>query len=974
MIWRERTGTLVTRRKRRMHKFMAALLLCSLLLSDSVGGIAVAAGGEKETKEEKSEYEKLPESLFTAETTYYEYLSSNPSGSGTEQAVEIDVTGFSKAEGTKVMKESEEIPELKESGPCVVMEEDGYTVYPVTIEQSGWYSLYFEYFPLQGKGIDIEKEILLNGKRPYAEASALILNRVFRDEVSVRDHADGNGNEMRPKQVERSEWMSDALKDGGGYYSEPMLFYLEEGVQELSIYSIRETCAVRRLVLQPEVTIPDYQEVAAGYQKQENAPSELIAYLEAEEPVWKSSPMIIPTFDRSSPKTSPSSVRQIKLNIIGGDRFKIPGQWMEYEFEVPADGLYKIGIRAKQSLVSGTYSLRKLSIDGKVPFKEAGNLRIDYGTTFSIATPVSDGKDCLFYLTAGRHTLRIEATLGSMTEYIDTVQGSLSRLNEAYRQILMLTGPTPDLYRDYEFLKEIPQVFECFAKEKVVLAKVSETLQNELGCSGENLTIFKKLDLLFGKLQKDPEELVKQMNNLKNYIGALGTWMLTVREQPLDFDGIYIGTEGYEFPEAEGGFFARLWYELKLFLSSFFSNFNEVKGEIENKRGSITVWTSAARDYVTILRQMIDEDFSNATGIEVNLQLVGNGALLPSTLAGIGPDVALSVPSTDVLNYAARGAILDLSQFDDIEKVKSQFMDSALLPMEYNGGFYGLPETQTFPVLFYRKDILAQMGLSVPKTWKDVCLMLTEIQKKNMTFGLKTGMASFGIFLYQLDGTFYDDSLRVSAISSDQAVQALRMQTDMFISYQLPQKYDFANRFRTGEMPIGVEDYTTYNLLSVFAPEIKGLWGFAPVPGIEGENGINHSCASTVTASVVMSATDEPELAYEFIRWFTGVEAQLQYARELETILGPAARYHSANVEAVKGAAWTQEQLDVLLEQWKYVKGIPEVPGGYYTSRYMDFAFRAVVLSNQLPREVLMEYEDIINEEMSYKRLEFGLD
>ncbi|MBE5965943.1 MAG: extracellular solute-binding protein [Lachnospiraceae bacterium] len=919
-----------------------------------------------------AENDSEKDKLFFLEKSYFEYLSEHEETEGAEK-IRIDITQYKDSAFTKILQNQFGIEE-----ECVLTEEGGYVIYRVNVEQSGYYAIQYEYYPVASKKIDIEKEVWINGERPYFEARDLILNRNWADACSVRDNDDPKGNEMSPKQIEVFHWITDALRDGGGYYSDPMLFYLEKGIQEIKIVSLRESAAVRAMELVPKSTADSYQETLKEFEAASTGDppkNELVCMLEAEEPIRKSSPMLLPTYDRSSPYTSPYSTEKLVLNMIGGDRWKIPGQWLEYEITIPEDGLYKLGFRARQNALSGAYSSRKLMIDGMVPFAEAEKIRFDYSTSWQIIAPQYEGEDCLFPLTAGKHTIRLEATLGDMTKYLETVEGCLTKLNEAYRKILTITGPTPDLYRDYYFMQEIPEVFTCFEEQKQILAEVQRRLTVELGQKGENLAIFTKLDFLFDKVLEKPASLVKQLENLETYIGALGTWALIAREQPLDLDVIYIGERDYVFPDAEAGFFRKICHELKMFLNSFFTDYNSIQGGTGENEKNITVWTSASRDYVNILRRMIDDDFTAKTGIKVNLQLVAPGALLPSVLAEIGPDVALSVSSSDVMNFAARGAIVDLNRFPDIEEVKGRFKQSAMVPMVYNNGFYGLPETQTFPVMFYRKDILAEMGLSVPETWDDVYIALREIQKRNMTFGLKTGMSSYSMFLFQQGGSFYKEDGRFSNVASDLNVSALRMQTDMFISYQLPQKYDFANRFRTGEMPFGIEDYTTYNLLSVFAPEIKGLWGFAKVPGMRQKDGtVNHSAASSVTASVIMSDTKVSELAYEFIRWLTSTDTQIQYGREAETILGTAGRYNSANVEAVKGLAWHNDELRLLESQWDQIQGIPEVPGGYYTGRYMDFAFREVVLQGQLPREVMIEYEDIINEEMSYKRLEFGLD
>lgn len=47
----------------------------------------------------------------------------------------------------------------------------------------------------------------------------------------------------------------------------------------------------------------------------------------------------------------------------------------------------------------------------------------------------------------------------------------------------------------------------------------------------------------------------------------------------------------------------------------------------------------------------------------------------------------------------------------DFEKVTARFRESALTPLSFNGGVYGLPEQETYPVMFYRTDILSELGI-----------------------------------------------------------------------------------------------------------------------------------------------------------------------------------------------------------------------------------------------------------------------
>ena len=89
--------------------------------------------------------------------------------------------------------------------------------------------------------------------------------------------------------------------------------------------------------------------------------------------------------------------------------------------------------------------------------------------------------------------------------------------------------------------------------------------------------------------------------------------------------------------------------------------------------------------------------------------------------------------------------------------------------------------------------------------------------------------------------------------------------------------------------------------------------------------------------------------------------------------MGESARYASANVKAFEQLAWSASQRDLLMTQWEYVVGTPEVAGGYYTGRHIINAIRKVMNQNMDPRETLLDYTRDINDELTKKRKEFGL-
>ena len=100
-----------------------------------------------------------------------------------------------------------------------------------------------------------------------------------------------------------------------------------------------------------------------------------------------------------------------------------------------------------------------------------------------------------------------------------------------------------------------------------------------------------------------------------------------------------------------------------------------------------------------------------------------------------------------------------------------------------------------------------------------------------MNFGFPANTNNYYTLLYQNGGSLYrgeGETLGYATnLDSQTAVESFISYVDMYRSYKLDIQIDFQNRFRTGEVPIGVADFTTVNALSVTAPEIRGLWSFA---------------------------------------------------------------------------------------------------------------------------------------------------
>ena len=145
--------------------------------------------------------------------------------------------------------------------------------------------------------------------------------------------------------------------------------------------------------------------------------------------------------------------------------------------------------------------------------------------------------------------------------------------------------------------------------------------------------------------------------------------------------------------------------------------------------------------------------------------------------------------------------------------------------------------------------------------------------------------------------------------------------------------------------------------LSVFAPEIKGLWGlYRYSRHRKKEDGtIDHTALSAGSASVIISNAKDPEAAWDFLSWWTSTDTQVSYGQEIESILGTSARYNTANLEAVAQLPWSSSDYKAIYNQWQSARSLPEYPGSYILGRYLSFAFQAVVNQDADPGEELLD-------------------
>lgn len=426
----------------------------------------------------------------------------------------------------------------------------------------------------------------------------------------------------------------------------------------------------------------------------------------------------------------------------------------------------------------------------------------------------------------------------------------------------------------------------------------------------------------------------------------------------------------------------KYWATFYNFVLSFKKDYNAIGsfGNPTDKEKMLSVWISRGKEWSEILQELTESGFTAESDIGVKLNVLPSGTLssavnplILSINSGTAPDAVLSIPANLPVEYAIRKTVVDLSKFPDYAATEARFDSKISTPFKYQGGVYGLPETSNFVAMFYRKDIINEMNLKIPDTWTEIYDdLLPVLYQNSMQMYVP---ANYGMFLKQNGGNFYTEDGLQSALDSPEAFEAFDTTVSLFTEKGFPIAANFFNRFKSGEMPIGIEGYAFYISLLTAAPELAGKWGIAVIPGTLMKDGtINRSTVGiTGEADIILSQSKKQAEAWEFLKWWTSTETQVAFGIQVEGRIGSYARWNTANLAAFDSLPWKKADLAVIKAQWEWTEDPPTVLGGYFTSRHLGNAFARCFYSNYSTRDSLEEAVEQINKELVRKQELYGI-
>lgn len=847
----------------------------------------------------------------------------------------------------------------------------------ICVAQDGIYTFGLSYNSMEHAKSTIALRVKIDGVNILENGNAMQLNKLYQDVDGVR--IDGLGNEFAAEQGDYKQCALIYPTD-----SENLDTYqisLTKGEHTVEIASLNDTLYVSCVVLNAKSEVKQYE-----------APTDQSLYYEGEaiiregeESLWKNRSWLVAQADNSSYQVSPSNPVTNQINYIGGENWKQTGDMITWGMEVPEDGYYQLGLSYRQSLIVNYSSYRRLLIDGVSPFAEMDAIEFPYNLTWEKMV-ISDesGNPYLFYLTKGFHTISLEVTLGEYEDICKRLEKVVEELGNLNLKMTMITGETVDISRDYDLFKYIPDLEERLTACVEEMTALEETIIDISGGESSSYAlVLRNMARVTNQMLNNQYSAARYKSDFYTNYSSLSVCLSDMQEMPLDIDQLILGEQGdkaFEMPGGISGFFKKMGFSIRRFWNSFFTDYNSVSGDTDSKE-KLVLWVNWGQDQARVLNSMIQTDFTTEYGIDVEVQ-VTNATIVQAIISGNGPDMVLQQSRTEPVNLAMRGALYDLTNFEDYEEVLERFAEGAEMPYYYDGGLYALPDTQVYNVLFYRKDILAELGLSVPTTWEEFNETAKTLLHNNLSVSLpytqiannttvNTGVGGLNLYptlLLQNDVELYTEDGRASNLTSSEALNVFEEWMDYYTKMKLPTTMDFYNRFRAGTCPLGIATYSTAVTITTEAPELDGLWGMTVVPGTVGEDGsVNHAIAGAGTGCSILNASEHKKAAWTFLKWWTSAETQTAYSTNLESILGPLGRVMVSNTEALKSLSWTEEQLTAILNAREYLQELPEVPGGYQVSRSIDMSFYAVVNQNVNAKDTLTEWAKKADSEIKRK-------
>lgn len=854
-------------------------------------------------------------------------------------------------------------------------------VLTIDVPETALYWLQFDYLSYDDSILPIELSVKVDNEYPFYEARNLKFETTWITDGET--DLDRYGNEIVTMPEKDKTWESKYLMDASYRYSEPLKVSLTKGTHTLEISMSEGTVLLGNVSLVAPKEIPAYagSETAAG--------KELIV-VEAED-FYERNDSSIHSAGEYDSAISPLSAKEKVLNILDGDSFDTAGMTATYQFTVDQAGYYYIGMNYIQGEKSDFPVYMDVKVDGECPNDAFRAYPMAYTKKYKTASlEDADGNNLSVYLEAGVHTISFTISADHLRFALEAVDEIMNGINDLSLEVTKVAGTNKDKYRDLKLTRYIPDVQDRlygWVDQLNSLMEQATTLPGVEAKDAEDVAAFAYLGIAAKQLKTlgdEPDELIYRVDELSTSVNSINTQIANfvdlINKNIISIDRVYVYQEDAKLP-AGLNWFQSIWMSICRFFYSFFGQSYSATNTNEEH---IQVWVNRPRQYVEIMQKMIDEQFTPATGIEVDLSLMTDAnKLVLSNASGDTPDIATGINYAIPFELGTRGALVDLTKFDNYKEIFGRYSEGILVPSVIGDGLYSLPETMNFYVMFYRSDVLEKIGLEIPNTMDELIAMLPDLQMRGLNVFYQTApMLAMRNFhgttplIFQNGGSLYGRTAQELLVDSEECIEGFTQLTELFTLYDLPVDVpNFYQHFRNGDLPIGFADFNSYNLILNAAPEIANSWGIALIPGVEDEETgeILRYMSGGAESTVMFESNDEREQqAWEFMCWWSSAEVQAEFGQMLQIMYGDEYIWPTANLEAFAMLPFPTSDKEIVLEQASCILEPPRLLGSYMLERELSNAFNNVVVDGDNLRSRIDDVVKTVNRETNRKLEEFG--
>ena len=878
--------------------------------------------------------------------------------------------------------------------------------YKVNVEKAGLYTLNVDYISVGDSLSDYTVSAKVNGKHQYSETNTIALpihwTDVDQDKYIGSDDQkefpkDSYGDEMAPSQSRIQKWVNTNIYNNTYVSSKPLTFYLKEGENTISLENVSSGgLALGKLTVKAATddTI-SYEEYAAQHSdaelvtdKEEALQIDAVYYSEK-----NSTDAIYGT--KVTTALTRFNIDTEKLNTL---HWSAAGNEVTYTFKVKKSGNYNLAFHYNNGKKEFD-TFETIKIDGQVPFKEMYNYKFNPVSSGYANETLKDsnGNNYNFYFEEGTHTITIKQENEPIMEAYRYALLLQEHITNFQLEITKITGSDVDTERNWKMTKYIPEIPKYLNAYETVIQHIRYLLQDysEGGNSGAVLAYLDEAEQFIKNMKKYPDDIALHTADLtgaeNSILVSLSNFTTEVTSNDFTLDRIYVYGDKSELESPNASWASSLWTSIRTLTKTFTSS-KYSTGVSDKDKDTITIWVNRAITHVDLLQKMADTEFvpyyKEKTGKDIKVQVATMPDVNKLTLAIAAdetPDIALGLASYVPFDLSSRGALYDLSQFDDFWTVARRFPTGSFVSYVYNEGMYAIPETTDFNAVVYRTDIFDQLGLKCPSTWNELIDILPTLQRygKNFYHNISAGVSGYKWFyqtspmMLQNNGELYtqdENGLVTTGIDSKNAVKGLQLLGDLFTKYSLDTSVqNFFNSFRYSTLPIGIVGMEDYTLIKNGAQELDGKWKLAEYLGTEQEDGtINRKFVANGTGGVIFKNSEKKEASWEFLKWWTSKDVQTEYTYTLRSTYGKTYFWLSANMAALHNNPMAEADKQVVLKQINQVTDVTRTPGQYLLERTISNIWTSMVFDGTSAQVAVDEAKNDVNKEIVRKMKELG--